>query len=156
MLAFKRGLIHFGILAFVIIVMSLAASIGILAQPNNPQRVFNRETIAKTLCDKSRNSIWCIYSRPTPKPSNDTAILPQGPCYPGGDVNGDKAIDEKDSQAILNYVSRIGSADPPSLAVADVDSDGQISSKDAVLIRQYLAGALTKFPACFQNESSSN
>ena len=148
MLAFKRGSIHFGVLAFVIIVMSLAASIGILAQPNNPQRIFSRETIAKTLCDKSKNSIWCLYQNPTPKPSINAAVLPQGPCYPAGDVNNDKVVNDKDYQTILNFVSRVGSAVSPSLATADIDNDGQITTKDALLIRQYWINQISSFPNC--------
>jgi hypothetical protein len=66
--------------------------------------------------------------------------------YKKGDVNMDGEITVADAQMILDYEAKLLNREL-SIPVADVSGDGVIDSNDAVLIQQYLAGKLDKFPA---------
>ena len=63
-----------------------------------------------------------------------------------GDVDGNGKIELADARMILDHEAKLLDHGL-SLFVADVSGDGVIDSNDAVLIRQYLTGKFTKFPA---------
>lgn len=74
-------------------------------------------------------------------------IKPQGPCLPYGDVNYDRLVNSTDSRQILQVVAgQLQFKSDPKYA--DVDADGTVTSKDALLIQRYLAGLISRFPAC--------
>ena len=62
-----------------------------------------------------------------------------------GDVNRDEVIDSKDAQMILDYEAQLLES-PLILSISDVSGDGEIDSDDAVLISQFVAGKIQKFP----------
>ena len=63
-----------------------------------------------------------------------------------GDVDGNGKIEPADAQLILDHEAQLLDR-ALHVWAADVSGDGVIDSNDAVLIRQYLAGKFTKFPA---------
>lgn len=62
-----------------------------------------------------------------------------------GDVDGDGAVTEADAQKILDWEAQIDETELD-LETADVSGDGKIDSNDAVLIAQYVSGAIKAFP----------
>ena len=61
-----------------------------------------------------------------------------------GDANGDGAVTKEDAQAALKAELQI--QEVANKTAADVSGDGRIDSNDAVLIGQYVKGAITAFP----------
>ena len=55
-----------------------------------------------------------------------------------GDVNGDGAVNKKDSLALKKYLA--DNTNPCDLAAADVTGDGVVNKKDSLRLKQYLAG----------------
>ncbi len=64
-----------------------------------------------------------------------------------GDVNLDKKIDDADAQLILDVEAQNKTLEARAAANADVSGDGKVNSDDAVLIRQFVAKKIQKFPA---------
>lgn len=74
-------------------------------------------------------------------------VKPQGPCLPYGDVNYDRLVNSTDSNQILQVVAgQIQFKSDPKYA--DLDLDGTVTSKDALLIQRYISGMISRFPAC--------
>ena len=60
-------------------------------------------------------------------------------------MNRDDVIDSKDAQMILDYEAQL-LENPLILSISDVSGDGIVDSNDAVLISQFVAGKIQKFP----------
>ncbi len=81
----------------------------------------------------------------------DIAVIPPGkeaPCGSPGDLNNDGYVTDADVTAIQNCIVRLPSC--TSKQGADVNADGLIDMSDVLVIKQYLAGAISTFPACSQ------
>ena len=63
--------------------------------------------------------------------------------YIPGDLNDDKKVDARDL-TILKKAIKAGSIDE--LDTADLDGDLDLTAEDAILLRDYLIGKITKFP----------
>ena len=70
-------------------------------------------------------------------PAYDEAV--NQPAVRYGDVNGDSAVNKKDSLRLKQYLAD-PTANPIDLAAADVNGDGVVNKKDSLRLKQYLAG----------------
>lgn len=55
-----------------------------------------------------------------------------------GDINLDGTVNQEDARLLSDYLTETVTLTPEQLAVADVDSNGEINSKDSVLIMQHI------------------
>jgi len=170
---FKSGIIHLGIMAIVFVSFFAIASIAIFANHTaSSERLLSRANIYQSICkrDPVRYAKYCQKAeefkqkataariKENQNPASSISISPTGPCRPIGDVNRDGILDDQDAVAILNHragINIIPSNDLDRQTRADVDKDGQITSSDASLIRQYLSGQITTFPQCPAENSST-
>jgi len=167
---FKSGIIHLGILAIVFILISIVATVAILAdKSDSPERYLSKANVYQTFCNRDpvRYQNYCKKAeaykqkataarlKENQNPASSISISPTGPCYPIGDANGDNKLDDADAQAIVDNVAGIKLLTGSNKTFADVDSSGFITSADATLIRQYLSGQISKFPRCPTVNSST-
>ncbi len=73
------------------------------------------------------------------------------PCGIIGDVDGDGDITQVDVDLASELVL-VGNLTPDQLKRIDVNGDGIADIRDLVILKRYVLGEITTFPACKQND----
>ena len=105
-------------------------------------KVFNNSTADFTIYYPAGNtsgwtsSTWTapdgtVYNTATFTPEDTTVTLP-------GDLSGDGVLDSTDVLALTRYFAGYGTT--PSLAAADIDGNGKITRRDAMILARTVAG----------------
>ena len=66
-------------------------------------------------------------------------LEPLEPDFTYGDVNGDGAIDARDTILLRRYIAKQVAADAINLDASDVNGDGVVDARDTILLRRYIA-----------------